>query len=195
VKKIIVDLDGVLADFMLAITQLMAKEHPTVKPTRAHQQKTYVNHPDFPPGAFDKAFDWVKENAYDFNRDMESLLTQEEATYLTFIATIHEVYFVTARKGGAGALHGTQMFLRKKIGIHNPNVILTERKGEFARAIGATHAIEDKAENALSIADHSPNTKSYLLDRLYNRFDHSVVGGNVIRVSSFAEFLDEIAKK
>jgi len=58
--------------------------------------------------------------------------------------------------------------------------------------VGATHALDDKAGNALAIQYMAPGTKSYLLDAPYNQFDHEVVGSKVIRVKTVDTFLDDL---
>lgn len=102
----------------------------------------------------------------------------------------HTVYFVTNRMG-MYAKAQTENWLGKR-GIENPTVVLTGKKGEFAHAVGATHAIEDKAGNAVYIAYQSPKTKSYILSRLYNRFDPTTLGSKVTRVYTVSGFLNDV---
>ena len=103
----------------------------------------------------------------------------------------HAVYFVTNRMGIEPKAQ-TYRWLRQH-GIDSPTVVISARKGEFARAVRATHSIEDKAGNATHIAYHTEGaTASYLLDRPYNRFPHEALGSKVTRVNSVTEFLDRV---
>lgn len=106
------------------------------------------------------------------------------------INRLETVYFVTARPGFRTKWQSERWLA--SVGIYNPTVIVTPRKGEFARAAGVTHAIDDKAGNAVYTAYESPETKSFLLDAPYNQFDHTVLGTKVIRIAAVEEFLDAI---
>ena len=77
-------------------------------------------------------------------------------------------------------------------GVENPAVIISGKKGEFAKVVGATHAIDDKAGNAVYLQYESPKKKSYLLDASYNQFDQKVLGTKVVRVATVDEFLDAV---
>jgi hypothetical protein len=100
------------------------------------------------------------------------------------------VYFATNRVG-VDVKTQTEHWLMAR-GIQRPTVVITAKKGEFAYAVGATHAIDDKAGNAVYTAYHSPRTMSYLLDRPYNRFDQSVLGTRVKRIDSVGLFLSVV---
>jgi hypothetical protein len=99
------------------------------------------------------------------------------------------VYFVTARLGKS-VKQQTEQWLQT-FGITNPTVLVTTSKADAARVVGATHAIDDKAGNAVAI-QYMSTAKSYLLDRPYNRFDNSVVGTKIQRVMTVDEFLCDI---
>lgn len=191
--KLVIDVDGVLADFVLGITKKMSEMNSNVKPFPTSEQKSW-DFRELPPGLLKEAFaEAAVDNAYSFNADLESLITEEEARRLTRLSLDHEVYFATNRPGGMEALRGTKRFL-DRIGMIHPNVVITAKKGEFAAAIGATHLIDDKAGNAVYAKYHSPSTEVFLIDRPYNRFDQTVVGTKVNRIMTFSEFLDAVEK-
>jgi hypothetical protein len=190
-QRVVIDVDGVIADFTYGITQRMSKMDPSYKPVHSHQQPSW-DFREAPKGLFVKAFAEVGPDAFNFNRNLQPLITVPDAHRLASLAEIEEVYFATNRPGGIEALRGTKDFLRSKIGISDPNVILTARKGDAAMTVGATHFIDDKAGNAVFAKYHSPNTKVFLLDALYNQFDQSVLGTKVLRAASFEEFLDVV---
>ena len=102
----------------------------------------------------------------------------------------HDVYFVTARPG-LSVKQQTESWLRLH-GIEDPTVILSSKKGEMAKALSADWSIEDKAGNAVYIAYQSSGTKSFLVDRPYNQFDHEMLGSKVRRIKEIEEFLTAI---
>jgi hypothetical protein len=102
----------------------------------------------------------------------------------------HDVYFVTARPGLA-VKQQTETWLRLQ-GIEDPTVILSSKKGEAAAVLGADFSIEDKAGNAVYIAYQSKGTKSFLVDRHYNLFNHEMLGSKVIRIKEIEQFLAAI---
>jgi hypothetical protein len=104
-----------------------------------------------------------------------------------------DVYFVTARVG-MNVQAQTALWLLER-GIDWPAVIITPNKGDTAAALRVTHAIDDKAGNAIYTGYAAPKCRSYILDRLCNQFDHEVVGGNVRRVKTVGEFLDDVEKE
>lgn len=102
-----------------------------------------------------------------------------------------DLYFTTNRRG-EGVRGQTERWLEHR-GIGKARVVLVERKGELARAIGATYMIDDKAGNAIYAAYHAaPKLKSYIIDRPYNQFDAEVVGSKVTRVKHMEEFLEDV---
>lgn len=112
------------------------------------------------------------------------------------IADLHyaaDVYFVT-RRPGVEPRRQTTRWLRDR-GIHSPTVIISARKAEIAQAIGADFSIEDKAGSAVAIQYMAPKTKSFIVDRPYNQFNHDVLGSKVIRIKSVDEFLDAVVKE
>lgn len=98
----------------------------------------------------------------------------------------HDVYFVTARPG-LDVKRQTETWLRLQ-GIEDPTVVISSKKGEMAKAIGADFSIEDKAGNAVYVSYQSPG-KSYLVNRPYNQFSHEMLGSKVIRIKEIEQFL------
>lgn len=193
--RLAIDVDGCLADFVWGITKRISLLDPSVKPFPTPEQQSW-DFRQLPAGLFERAFREAGQDAYNFNANLDSLLTDEEAKRLLQLSLDHECYYATNRPGGVEAIRGTRDFLVNKLGLVNPNVVLTRWKGEFAAAIDATHVIDDKAGNVSFVQYHlkriSPSTKVYLLDRPYNRFDQTVLATKAIRIYSFTEFLDQV---
>jgi uncharacterized HAD superfamily protein len=102
----------------------------------------------------------------------------------------HEIYFVTNRPTIEAKQQTENWFINN--GICNPTVVITKKKGDFAKAVGVDFSIEDKPENAWCVAWLSPNTKSYLINRSYNQVEGNIGSSKVIRIDSVGEYLDAI---
>ena len=188
-RPIVFDVDGVLANFTLGFTQRAAQIDARVM-VRSSEEQLEWDFRDFPPGVEAATWRSVQQDPCFW-----ALLYAHPGATLDVFDTIQElsvvrpVYFATNRVG-IGAHTQTERWL-SRYGIRNPTVIVTRRKGEFCNVVDAAACIDDKAGNAVYVAYECPNTRSYLLNTQYNRFDHRVLGGKVIRVKSVSEFLKQ----
>jgi hypothetical protein len=168
------DVDGVLADFGTGYDRLC---------------RMLGLIPPGPEAPWDAKWDtdvWANiRSSVDFWMNLPALVP--DAIFARIQRIAEPVYFVTARPGTRTKWQ-TEEWLKDR-GVYEPTVIVTGKKAEFAHAVGVTHAIDDKAGNAVAIQYMAPRTKSYLLDEPYNRFDHSVLGSKVIRVKQVGEFM------
>lgn len=171
------DVDGVLADFSTgydAICRRLSIAAPG---------------PEAPWDAKWDAKVWAEiRSSVDFWLDLQSLVS--DAVFARIQRIAEPVYFVTARPGTRTKWQ-TEEWLKDR-GVYEPTVIVTGKKAEFAHAVGVTHAIDDKASNAVAIQYMAPKAKSYLLDAPYNRFDHAALGSKVIRVHTVSEFMFDV---
>ncbi|HTK95412.1 MAG TPA: hypothetical protein VL382_07210 [Terriglobales bacterium] len=174
------DVDGVLADFAGGYKRLWSKIHN--QPFPIHLNK------------WDDLWDaavWEEiKTSPSFWVDLDPLVVSATFRHIRDIADTGDVYYVTGRVGRY-AKWQTEQWLRMH-GVIDPTVIVSHKKGEIAAAISATHAIDDKAGNAVFVAYHSPKTASFVLDAPYNQFDHNVLGSKVARVYGVNEFLDAV---
>lgn len=125
------------------------------------------------------------------------LITEVDLVRIDRLQASRAVYFSSSR-AGLNVANQTKSWLMAQ-GISRPTVIISRNKGEVAKAINADFSIEDKAGNAVYIAYHAPRCRSFLLDgdgistdRCYNRFDSTVMGRRVERITSVTEYLEEI---
>jgi hypothetical protein len=100
----------------------------------------------------------------------------------------HDIYYVTNRMG-VDAKWQTEMWLQFHVGAALPTVLLTEQKGAIASALRLDVYIDDKLANADDVADKSPSTRNYLLDRAYNRGLRAT--GHFARVRTLGQMLDK----
>lgn len=174
------DIDGVLASFLDAYRQVEVTfgQTPTTEARWDAYWKTDV-------------WAYIKRSE-EFWLKVPPLATPEEFARIYDLSFENDLYFVTNRPGKAVKWQ-TERWLEMR-GVRNPTVIISGKKGEMARALGAHFSIDDKAPNAVFTQYWSPETKSFLLDAPYNQFDPGVMGSKVIRVKTVNDFLDEVSR-
>lgn len=191
-RKIQFDVDGVLADFMTAFTRL-AKAHGYADAvTGTDEQTVWEQYGSVPSEHVDKVWALIKADR-GFWAGAPALIPPGTFRRIDDLQARYEVYFATARVG-TNVKAQTTAWLQWR-GVKYPTVVITPKKGETAHALNADYAIDDKAGNAIYTAYQSPKTASYIIDRPYNRFDHSTVGAKVRRVKTVDEFLDQIEQE
>jgi uncharacterized HAD superfamily protein len=193
--KIGLDIDGVLAAFTPAYQQLFVET--------TGRDWFHVGDADDPP-----TWHWPQLRGYteaetravwgrinsdpNFWYNLSPLPAMHTlATYYDILCDAHDVYFITNR-AGVRAKEQTEAWL----GLHlcygpAPTVLLVghRKKGDAARALELDCAIDDYAENVI---DLQPHTRTYLLDRPYNRLlpgDDPRRFENIARVQSLESFL------
>lgn len=193
-KRIIFDVDGVLANFILGFTTLGNQRYftPIVDTT---QHKKWGAFPGLDLVKEESLWGIVKKckNLFWFN--LNPLVPLETFSRIQNLSSRgHSMYFVTSRPG-EHAKQQTEQWLRK-YGIWNPTVLVSPKKGEAAAMLGADYCLDDKAENAWCVAWLSQNTKSFLLNRKYNQYDPESFGSSrVQRVDTVEEFLDIVVRE
>jgi len=192
--KVIFDVDGVLANFSKGFHELTKKMYPKWEPLYPPNEAPFWDDYCAPlePNKESEVWNAIKKSP-SFWKMLEPLATDEEFGCIERLSYQCEVYFATHRVGTA-VKEQTEIWLQRQ-GILRNTVIVTPLKGQVADAIKATHLIDDKAGNAIYTAYHSPSTKSYILDKPYNRFDHRIVGRRVIRVGNVAEFFSHLRQE
>jgi hypothetical protein len=78
-----------------------------------------------------------------------------------------DVYFITARPGKTSKAQ-TEYWLTVH-GFLAPTVLISPHKGLMAKALALDVYIEDNLGNAIAVMTQSPTTRTYLLDRPYNK--------------------------
>lgn len=183
--KILFDIDGVLADFVLAWTTEAVALNFLSAPIKTVDQRSWdLAQLGLTPEQVKAVWHFTQATPWWWLEKLRSLITRDQFFDIDKISTINETYFVTNRHGGIPNVQlQTQRWLKEQ-GVRNPNVISANKKAGVAKAIGITHSIEDKLENAVRMPGDS-----YLMDRPYNRIDRP---STLKVISNIQEFLEAI---
>jgi len=184
------DIDGVLADFVQGFTTLARKWFPDVPVTRTADQPLWSGFPRMTKGQIDVIWREVT-GSWAFWQGLDALESPALFWRLDDLRARHELYFVTSRPGETAKVQ-TEAWLHRR-GIYNPTVIISGKKAEIAKAIKANFSIEDKPSNGSCIDWMTDGrTKSYLINRPYNRMPNEFLASGVKRVNTVSEFIDEV---
>lgn len=101
-------------------------------------------------------------------------------------------YFITSRIPTVGNNLHLQC-INSLIQYHwkNPQVILSNEKGNICRELGINYFIDDKVENCLDAKNKNENCNVYIMDAGYNKH---LMNNNIKRITSLYSFLDDIKK-
>jgi hypothetical protein len=183
------DIDGVLADFNTAfIARVILVTGKDLFPVRPFDIPTwnYPEHYGYTGAEVSAVWEsikaddnfWASLPAYDDTRATLFHLSNQQ--YMG-----DDIYFVTARPG-VFAKQQTERWLRAN-GFTNPTVLISSLKGHCAEALALDRYLDDRWENALSVAD-TPDTYPYLLVRPWNRGNNPQQHG-IVEVTTIADFL------
>lgn len=186
---VMVDVDGVLADFSSGFTRLARQIYgPAVPLSSDLTNPRYGTQHLMAPEYERRTWDVVRQSST-FWLWLPPLVTPDVFERLDALDADALVYYVTARPG-ATARHQTVEWLRLH-GVKAPTVVVSLHKGLAAAALEADYAIEDCWDNARDIVRESPSTVCALVDRPYNRTDTP----GVRRVAGVEEFLTLIQER
>ena len=198
------DIDGVLADFIWGFTKL-GEQYTGTPPTNTWNQLQWDGFNGIDEKLQEKLWEWIGNSNY-FWQSLPPLIDRVEAAQIRemIVSPESQVYFVTNRIG-LNVRGQTEAWLRRWLELPswaNPTVIIARSKGEVAKAVMADFSIDDKAENAWCIGwlttpqnTKTPDCRSYLLDRPYNRYDSKVGSSKIRRVATLQEFLNDVKEK
>ena len=161
-KTILLDIDGVLADFVLGFRQLANQRYGV--PVYGTMEQLDWSFPDLTVEQQNHLWTEIRESKT-FWRDLPVLPTN--VLLLEDAVDNHRVYFCTSRLGDS-AQYQTAAWLDEKFYITYPTVIVSSEKGRVAAGVGANFALDDKVKHVLQIQQESW-AKAFLLDQPYNR--------------------------
>lgn len=193
-STVIIDIDGVLANFLLAFYQEAYNIDPTVDVSLAGTSKFWHDTPSISKETVKATWALIGMSP-GWWMQLKPLVSKETFKRINDLSYFHTVYFVTSRvtAGLTPVQFQTQCWLHEQ-GIHNACVITSGKKGEVAKAVGADFAIDDKWENAQCVHWFTDGvTKSYLLNCSYNQVE-GIGSRSIIQINTVEEYLDAITK-
>src|SRR3990167_10651921 len=147
--NIAIDIDGVLANFTTAYTKVAVELGLLAAPISPYDQSTWRF--DFPADPVWREID----QRWNWWMTLEPIVSNYEVSIINMLISFNNVYFLTNRRSGKMGLSAkTQSeYWLGGVGIDIPHaqVIPCESKGELAKALGVTLAIDDKPENIFDI--------------------------------------------
>jgi 5'(3')-deoxyribonucleotidase len=176
-----IDIDGVLADFNNGFAERLRSitgrdllpEDVTSPPTWNWPQHYGYTDPEV---AATWEHCWKDD---EFWRDLSALGRVDE--FFDDIIYGNDIYFITARIG-VDVKRQTEDWL-EMYGFQSPTVLIAYDKGPLAKALKLTHFIDDRDKNCEEVADLSPQTQVFLLDRDYNRASQTMLKAMGITVA------------
>lgn len=184
-KTVIFDCDGVLADFVLAFT----KEIGAPVPWGTRENKSKWDFSDvFTKQQIDDAWSRIRNDKHWWTY-VPALEDEYVFSDIDSLQYDYHVLFVTARVGLNPQMQ-TQRWLWDH-GVDDAHVVVTDKKGEIARAVDASYHVDDKPQNAACVHWMSEKTKSYFVEHDYRR------GGDwlperIKRIKSVKEYIADI---
>jgi len=184
------DVDGVFADFVAAFRKVCEKI--TGRDLSAPPSNWGMDNWGLTSEETKKAWEIVTSTE-DFYAHLKPY-EESEIFNLYKLESKYKMFFITTRATTAGMPmeKQTAYWLSMITGVEYPTVVVTDNKGELAKALKLVAFIDDRPENLRAIAFESPETKLFLRDGSWNqdaedRFEDM----DFTRVWSLAGFLDE----
>jgi hypothetical protein len=194
-RTIIFDVDGCLADFVWGFTKEVIERGSFVdmagypQPWGTRENKSRWDFTDrFTKKEIEDAWSRVKGSKNWWTK-LPALEDHETFAQIDELQYDHHVLFVTARVGWNPQWQ-TRVWLEDH-GVLQPNVVVTEKKGEIASAVGASFHVDDKPENAACVHWMAKKCRSYFVEHDYRK------GGDwlperIKRIKSVKEYLNDI---
>ena len=204
--RIGLDIDGVLADFVPVYQALFV----SLTGRNAFEPGDNVDPPvwDWPTlrGYTDEETSAVwkvitSDLAFWLKLQPHSQNTHTLRAMLKELERRHEVYFVTSRPGERSKRQ-TEIWLYEQLAypMRVPNVYPTvlivgsRAKGRIAKALKLDVYIDDNFDNVMDCATEAPTTRTYLLNRRYNRQDEQgramIPAPGIRRVDTLGQMFD-----
>lgn len=190
-KTIVFDIDGVLADFSFAFTTLKQKIFGTGKIISDLTQTSWDYTEIMTPHQRTEVWHVLKET-HSWWTTLLPLVPESIFVWIDNLTINHEVYFLTNRFSHMNPPGEQTITWLKKMGISDPRVIVSSRKGEIISAVKADFAIEDNWSNACAIHWMAEGCQTFLIKRGYNEEARKIIPKGIKVVHQVGEFLEQI---
>lgn len=189
-KTIVFDVDGVLADFSFAFTLLSSN----LFGTQCFSDLTQVtwDYTDvMTPEQREEVWRVLKETE-EWWTTLPSLVPENIFDWINTLTINNEVYFLTNRFSDVRPPGEQTLTWLNTMGIADPRVIVSSRKGEIISAVKADFAIEDNWSNACAIYWMADGCRTFLIKRGYNEAARKIIPKGITVVDEVSDFLDQI---
>lgn len=170
--NVLVDVDGVCADFVSAFYLLARARNPQIPAVTTHTQTAWYNWEGMSREEVKANWTFIKQSPT-YWASLHSLMSQADkrALLIAGLTPGISLYFCTSRPG-YNVKQQTEIWLKGEIPGFLPTILVAERahnKPAIAMALDINLSLEDNAENAHEIGKVIGAANSYILPRLYNR--------------------------
>ena len=200
-KSVGIDIDGVLADFTTRFVEIL-REHLGIELPENYQPSDWDwTSANLPPRTMDKAWHII-DNMQDFWLDLKPLMPNVldlEWFFKEHAGKDFDVYFITARKDGAGHTVKTQSETWLSYWMNKPDAPITVLpvnsgmdKVDVLHALSVDYCIDDHTPTIVNAKSAYKKGKAYLLDQPWNQDGRFY---RVKRVNKLKEFFDIITRE
>lgn len=192
-KNVIFDIDGVLADFNTPFAKLLSERSGIPLDQFTFTEWYWYRKTGIDKKLVRQAWDDVVNNPADFWLNLKLINSPQTALDIMEIEDLGlEPVFVTARNPKLRAI--TNEWLYERLGIRNPYLILSPKKGHICEALDAIAFLDDKYDNCLDVLRmRGTKTLVALRDQPYNR--STPPDPYLHRLSGVREFCQLLADK
>jgi len=184
-----IDFDGVLASFTYCFTATMRELFPGrglwAFSEDGQEDWKYENIPGITKEIVNATWEHILASR-NWWVTLPKIPTPAELYRLKTLSQIHDTYILTNRVG-QGLLDQCFTWLHAH-GLGSTSVIITRKKGEFAKLLGLDFYLDDHPGNCVDVA-YLSEAKAFVRDQPYNRFLNN---HKITRVYSLGEYLDAI---
>ena len=174
-----VDVDSILADYILSFTQVIESYYPgaPIKDSKDDSITTWDWHGWHPlsENEIESAWEDFSGSLDNLTAFYEQMPTLNDRGIASLIGLSNNervnVYFITARHTSNprfNVVNATRRWLTQ-VGFKNPQVLVTRQKGHAAYALGLNYFIDDNLQNILDVKSELPGCKLFLPDFPYNQ--------------------------
>lgn len=189
-KTIVFDVDGVLANFTRAFTSIGHYFFGT-SIVESDEQKSWNFREHLTDIQQTKMWEYLRNYPNWWNTLMP-LVPHEVFQRVNALTLKNEVYFLTNRFSNCRPAGEQTLSWLIRQGIDKPRVIVSSRKGEICKAVGADFSLEDNWGNATSIHWMAEGCQSFLIERRYNEEARKVIPKGITVVKTVEEFLNDL---
>lgn len=181
--------DGCVADFnkeFLRISRkLLGKPEKGFKVTNFHYSQCGWTEKEA-----ERVFKWMKHTP-DFWTTLDAL---PQVSRIRKLESKTNLFFVTARFSTEGipVNYQSEQWLRERIGLKEPYVIVTDKKGEEAENLSLDYFVDDRFEFCQEVKDKLPTCNVFLQTQTWNE---KLNDKRIKRVDSVNQFVEKILEE